>query len=184
ADLAALLGHVAVQVLHLGPTAPHHVLEKRGAAARQFLGLLGHVALHFLDSPSLHGVDEALGLDAPDGLDLVAAGPPDLDRLGGQVDGYAPHARARAHFGRSQTRQTSEAVGHAVDRELGPALAPEIGRHLRGSHITHDPGKALGPLGRFAVVLADLAADGGPVSPDGVAGLVHAGADGDHAAQA
>jgi len=33
-------------------------------------------------------------------------------------------------------------------------------------------------------VLTDLEADGGPVSPDGVARLVHAGADGDHAAQA
>ena len=92
-DLAALLGDVAVQVLHLGAAPAHDVLEQRRPSARQLLGPLRHVALHVGQHPPLGGVDEALGDDAPDRLYLVASGAADLDGLGGQMDGHAADGR-------------------------------------------------------------------------------------------
>jgi len=69
AGLTSLLGDVAVEYCTSVRRPRITSLEERGAPAGQLLGPFGHVALDVREPTALDGVDEALGLDAPDRLD-------------------------------------------------------------------------------------------------------------------
>src|SRR5262245_12784036 len=86
AALAAMLAHVAVEMIDLRAPLPHHVLQHRGASAASLLRLLGDVALDVVEAAPLRGVHEPLRLDPEHGLDLVAAGAAHANGFGGQID--------------------------------------------------------------------------------------------------
>src|SRR6266508_5759224 len=181
--LASLLRDVAVEVVDLGAAALQHVLQERRPAAGDVLGAGLQVALDGLETVSRRGVDEPLRVDAVDRLHLVARGAAHRDGLGSEVDRDLARYGLAPDLGRAEPAQAGHGVGHAVHGELGPALAPEIGGHLSGGDVTEDPGEFARPRGIRPVVLADLEADRPRVRAHRVAGLVHAGADGDDAAE-
>src|SRR5207244_2350092 len=90
AQAPPLLADVAVQVVDLGAPAAHHVLQERGPPAAAPLAFGGDVRLDLGEAPSLDRVDEALGDDAVDGLDLVPAGASYPHDLAADVDREAP----------------------------------------------------------------------------------------------
>ena len=131
----------------------------------------------------IYGVDEALGVDAVDRLHLEAALAADQDCLGGHLHGDARRLRHAADLGRAEAAQPGQRVGHAVDRQLRPPLAEQVGRDLRAGHVVHDLGQLACAVGLAAIQLADLEADGLAVGAHGVARLVEAGTDRDDAAE-
>ena len=134
-------------------------------------------------SLAARGVREALRLDAQDGLDAVAERGPDPHHLGPDLRGHPARLRVRPYLGGAEPAQARERVQHAIERELRPALAPQVGRHHRGRDLAHDRGDPAGARRVGAVVLADLEGGVAAIGADGVGRLVHAGADEDDAAE-
>src|SRR5206468_428895 len=183
ADAPAFTDDEAVQVIDLGAPSPHDVLAHRGPATGPRRRVAHHLGLDRPEPTALGGVDEPLGRDAEGRLDLEAAGAADADDLGAQVDGDAPRPRLGPALGGAEPAEPRERIQHAVDGELRPALAPEVRRDLRardGGEQLGDPSRALRVA---AVVLAHLEAEPPRVGAHRHARLVHAGADGDHAAE-
>src|SRR5437764_8769326 len=139
AEPAPLGDHVAVQVVDLGPPLAQHVLQQRGPAAGASLGVAADVGLHLGEPAALRRVEEPLGGDVEDRLDLVARRPADADDLGGEVHRDPPRPGLRAHLRRAEPRAAGERVRHAVERELRPALPEQVRRHLRRRHLAHHP---------------------------------------------
>src|SRR5262249_8997836 len=152
----ALLRHVPVQVVDLRAAALHHVLEHGGPAARTALGVASHVGLYLRQTLAGGGIDEPLGRDAVDRLHLVAPRTPHLHHLRRPEDGNAPWYVGGPGLGRVVAGESRDGIDHAVHRELGPALAPEVGGDLGGRDVIHDARDGLGPRRVLAIVLADL----------------------------
>jgi hypothetical protein len=168
-------------MLHLGAPAAHHVLQHGRAPAASARRVRRNRGLDLGQALARRRIHEALGSDAPDGLDLEAGRAPHRDRLGPEEHGQPPRRGVEPDFRGAEAGEPRHRVHHAVERELGPALAPEIGGDLRGRDGREHLGETLGARGDRAVVLADLEGGLAGVGADGVAGLVHARADQDHA---
>src|SRR3989442_4444162 len=136
ADLGAFARDEAVHLLDLGAASLDHVLRHRraldvGARVRARLG-----NQHALDRGerlgiALGGTRELLWLDAADLLELVAERLADAHAFAGELDLAAADRRVVRARRRGEPGGGGDAVAHAVLAELGPALAPEIGRRLR-----------------------------------------------------
>src|SRR6266550_1534848 len=128
AEPAPLGDHVAVQVVDLGPPLAQHVLQQRGPAAAEVPRAGGDVGLELREPAALGGVQEALGGEAVDRLDLVAGGAPHADDLGREAERDPPWHGLASHLRRAKSREAGERIRHAVHRELRPALPEEVRR--------------------------------------------------------
>src|SRR5262249_25311135 len=184
AQAPAFLHDEPIEVLDLGAPTAHHILQHRRPATRAPGRLdAAHLRFDLLQPAPFSGVDVALGGDAHRRLDLEAVRPADVDDLGAQVHGDAAHAGLGSTLGGAETAEAGGAVQHAVDGELGPALAPQIRCHFRAGDGVQQLGHAAGALGVATVVLPDLEPDVSRVRAHRDARLVHAGTDRDHAAE-
>src|SRR5438477_1345257 len=132
---------------------------------------------------SLRRVEEALGGDVEDRLDLVARRPADADDLGGEVHRDPPRPGLRSHLRGAKSREAGERVRHAVHRELRPALPEEVRRHRRRRHLAHHPRQLPHPRRVPPVQLPHLEPHRPRVRPHRVPRLVQPRPDRDHAPQ-
>ena len=154
-----------------------------GPTACQLARAGGKVGFDGFEAVALGGGHDALRVDAPDGLDGVAGGATDADHLGRGLDGDAAWQRLGADLGRAVAAQAGQRIGHAIDGELGPALAKQVRGCLARGDGVQGLRKRL-RAGRFLPVeLADLEADRRGVRSNGMTRLVQPGADGDDTAQ-
>ena len=90
-----------------------------------------------------------------DVLELIAERLADAHPLAGEPDAEPPDLLVAVHLVPGHSGGGGDAIGHAIDAELRPALAPEIGRRLdavdRADHIR----QFLEPLGDPAMDFAD-----------------------------
>src|SRR5439155_19160923 len=179
----ALPADVTVEVIDLRPPSAEHVLQQRRSPAAEMARARRYVPLHVGEAAPLHRLDEPLGRDAVDRLDLVTRRPADLDDLGGDVDRDAARERLAPHLRRPEPAEPGERVRHAVHGELRPALAPEVRRHLRGGDVAQDARELARPRRVLTVQLADLEADLPRVRARRMTRLVHARPDRDHTAE-
>src|SRR5262249_49739347 len=98
-------------------------------------------------------------------FELVAERLADAHPLPGKPDAEPADLLVPIHVVAGEARGSRDAIGHAVDAQLRPAFAPEIGRRLdrvdRADHL----GQFLEPLGDAAMALAgtiDLVFRGAP----------------------
>src|SRR6185295_8453898 len=91
---------------------------------------------------ALGGARDAFRVDAFHFLELIAERLPDADRFAGEPDLEAANLRIAQAIARRQSRRGGNTVAHAVLHELGPALAPQVGRNLAAV----DAGDPLGEL--------------------------------------
>src|SRR5262245_64797781 len=92
----ALVNDVAVEVVDLGAPATHNILEHRRPPSGQPLGAGGHVRQQPVCAAASSRVNESLGFNAVDRLDLEPAPTPDAYRLCGKLDGNARWPRHTA----------------------------------------------------------------------------------------
>src|SRR5207248_4441151 len=132
---------------------------------------------------ALRGVQEALGGEAVDRLDLVAGDAPHADDLGREAERDPPWHGLAPHLRRAKSREAGERVRHAVHRELRPALPEEVRRHRRRRHLAHHPRQLPHPRRVPPVQLPHLEPHRPRVRPHRVPRLVQPRPDRDHAPQ-
>src|SRR5215471_18781478 len=119
----ALIDDVAVEVVDLSAPAAQYILEHGWASSGEPLGAGGHIDQQLVRATAGGSINEALGVNAVDGLDLEPTPAPDADRLRGDLDRNARRAWYAADLCRTEAAETGDRVCHAVHRELRPALA-------------------------------------------------------------
>src|SRR5215471_3586847 len=151
----APIDDVAVEVVDLGAPAAQHILKHGGTSSGKPLGAGGHIGQQLVRPTAGGTINEALGVNAVDWLDLEPTPPPDADRLRGDLDRNACRAWYAADLRRAEAAEAGDRVCHAVHRELRPALAEKVGRHLGAGHVVHHLGQPPSAFGVLAVELAD-----------------------------
>ncbi len=103
---------------------------------------------------ALGGAGDGFGLVHADVLELIAERLPDAHALAGEPNAEAADLLVPVRVVAGQPGGCRDAVGHAVDAQLRPALAPQIGRRLdavdRADHVR----ELLDSLGDAAVQFA------------------------------
>src|SRR4029079_14482238 len=75
-----------------------------------------------------------------DRRDVVAKRASDANRLGSKMDGDAARLARAVDAEMGETRDRREAVVHRIRRDLRPALAPQVARHLAAVHCAQHRG--------------------------------------------
>src|SRR5262245_32792913 len=183
ANASAFLADVAVQIVDLGPPPLHHVLQQaRLAAASRFCNGR-NIGQQLLETAAGVRVEIPLHGDTVDRLHLVADASTDRDGLRAKMNADRRDLRDGPDLERPESGEAGQRIRHAVDRQLGPPLAPEVGRDLALGDGIQEDDQLSRTGGVLAVVLADLEPDRPRIRPHGMAGLVHAGADRDDTAE-
>src|SRR6185437_8166308 len=136
---------------------------------------------------ALGRLGERLGLELADLLDVIAQRLADPHGFAAELDGETADRVVAVAILAGEAGRGRHAVLHAVLAELGPALAPQVGRGLGAVDAAHHVAQLLDSLGDAAMDLADtehgvLVAALGDGAADG-GGLVHVDRNqrGDHA---
>src|SRR6266436_8697485 len=159
ADLAPLLGNDAVDEVNLGAAAFVHVLAHRGArqiAAGVRVQRGEDRRLDLVERPrvAFRGARQGFRLVRPDVLELIAERLPDAHALAGEPDAEPADLLVAVHLVAGHAGGGGDPVGHAVDAQLRPALAPQISRRLDAVDRADYVGQFLQPLGDAAMDLA------------------------------
>ena len=91
----------------------------------------------------------------PDVLELIAERLADAHALAGEPDAEPADLLVAVHLVAGHAGGGGDPVGHAVDAQLRPALAPEISRRLHAVDGADHVSQFLEPLGDAAMNLAD-----------------------------
>ena len=100
--------------------------------------------------------EQARGLDAGDRVELIAERVADPDRLAGEADHDAADHVVRVALVAAHAGRGADAVAHAVDAELRPALAPQVGGRLRAVDRREHVAQLLDARRDAAMRLADI----------------------------
>src|SRR4051812_23293736 len=135
ARLGAFAGDEAVHRVDLRAPALEDVLRHRGAldvAARvgAFLGDERRLDFGERRGFAFAGARQALRVEAADLLELEAERLADADAFRGDLEREAPDLFVALRGRRGEAGGGGDRVTHGVLHELGPALAPQVGRHL------------------------------------------------------
>src|SRR5712691_3036683 len=157
ADLLALAHHQAVEEVDLRAPALLHVLAHGGT-------LLGRGAVGVLQALLVAGAHRRLvalararnrlGRQMQDLLQLIAVRLPDADRFAAEPGGEAADRLVPQHLAARQAGAGGEPVGHGVDDQLRPALAPQVAGHLGAVGVADQAADLLRPLRDAAVHFA------------------------------
>src|SRR6516165_11448190 len=159
ADLMAFGGDHAVDEVDLGAATFQHVLSHRRPrqlAAGVRLQSGEDLRFDFVECSAVTfgSASDGLGIVRADVLELIAKRLADAHPFAGEPYAETADLVVAVHVVAGRAGSCGDPVGHAVDAQLRPAFAPEIGRFLDAVDRADHRRQFLEPLGDAAMNLA------------------------------